>query len=133
MNQVKLNWDALGIGTSLACAIHCAVLPLLATSLPLFGLDIIHNLWFEWVMIVLAMGIGYYALVHGYQKHHRRILPLILFSAGILFLVLKQFIPGHETLLLIPAVLLIVLAHGQNYQLCRRMKRSGACAHHKHD
>jgi hypothetical protein len=24
----KINWDALGIGASLACAIHCALLPL---------------------------------------------------------------------------------------------------------
>ena len=32
--RLKINWDALGIATSLACAIHCAVLPLLLTSLP---------------------------------------------------------------------------------------------------
>jgi len=30
----KVNWDALGVGASLACAIHCAVLPLILTSLP---------------------------------------------------------------------------------------------------
>jgi hypothetical protein len=39
----KINWDALGIATSLACAIHCALLPLFLSSLPLFGVNIIEN------------------------------------------------------------------------------------------
>ena len=50
----KINWDGLGIATSLACAIHCAILPLILTSLPLFGVNIIHNMFFEWRMIALA-------------------------------------------------------------------------------
>ncbi|MEO7446128.1 MAG: MerC domain-containing protein, partial [Ferruginibacter sp.] len=62
---VKLNWDGLGIATSLACAIHCAVLPLILTSLPLFGINIIHNSYFEWMMIALAFGVGIYSLYHG--------------------------------------------------------------------
>src|SRR5690606_40050229 len=33
----KLNLDIVGIGASLACAIHCAILPLFLNSLPLFG------------------------------------------------------------------------------------------------
>jgi len=43
----KTNWDGLGIITSLACAIHCVILPMIATSLPLFGINIIHNNVFE--------------------------------------------------------------------------------------
>ena len=41
--KLKINWDALGIGASLACAIHCALLPLFLSSLPLFGTNIINN------------------------------------------------------------------------------------------
>lgn len=62
----KINWDGLGVTTSLICAIHCAVLPLLFTSLPLFGGDIIHNDYFEWSMIALAFMIGVYSLSHGF-------------------------------------------------------------------
>ncbi len=39
----RINWDAWGVATSLACAIHCAVLPLLLSSLPVFGINIIEN------------------------------------------------------------------------------------------
>ena len=114
-----INWDALGIVASVACAIHCALLPLLITSLPLFGINIINNTAFEAGMIVLAFGIGSYSLYHGFRKHHHRWLPLIIFSCGFIFLVLKQFFVRYETWLLIPAVTLIVSAHFFNFRFCR--------------
>jgi MerC mercury resistance protein len=115
----KINWDALGIGASLACAIHCALLPLLFTSLPLFGINIIHNTAFEVGMIVLALVIGSWSLYHGYKKHHHSIVPLALFFSGFVFLVLKQFFIQYENWLLIPGVVLIVVAHIINYRSCR--------------
>lgn len=117
--KVRVNWDALGIVTSIACAIHCALLPLLLTSLPLFGINIINNLSFEIGMIVAAFAIGSYALYHGFLKHHHRKMPLVIFSAGFLFLVLKQFFVSYENWLLIPAVTLIVTAHFLNFKFCR--------------
>ena len=117
--KLKINWDALGISASLACAIHCALLPLFMTSLPLFGVNIIHNTWFEAAMILLSLAIGGYALYHGYKKHHHSALPLSLFVLGFSFLVLKQFFIHYQTWLLIPAVLLIVTAHINNYRFCR--------------
>lgn len=115
----KINWDALGIGASLACAIHCALLPLFLSSLPLFGINIIHNFYFETGMVVLALMIGSYSLYHGYKKHHHSLLPLTLFVAGFVFLVLKLFIIEYENWLLFPAVALIVTAHIINYKSCR--------------
>ncbi len=117
--KLKVNWDVLGIGTSLACAIHCALLPLFLNSLPLFGLNIIHNVFFEIVMIVLAFSIGSYSLYHGYKKHHHSFLPLAIFLSGFIFLVSKQFFVQYETWLLIPAVVLIVAAHLLNFKFCR--------------
>jgi len=117
--KFRINWDALGIGTSLACAIHCALLPLFLTSLPLFGVNIIHNTAFEVGMILLAFAIGTGSLFHGYKKHHHSFLPLIIFSIGFLLLVLKQLFIHYETWLLIPAVLLIVTGHLINYKACR--------------
>lgn len=117
--KVKINWDALGIGASLACAIHCALLPLFLTSLPLFGINIIHNTFFEVFMILLALGIGSYSLYHGYRKHHHSVVPISLFFTGFFFLVLKQFFLQYEVWLLIPGVILIITAHLINYKSCR--------------
>lgn len=126
----KINWDALGIATSIACAIHCAVLPILLTSLPVFGTNIIHNLFFEWSMIVLAFCIGSYSLFHGYRKHHRTLLPVLIFSAGFIFLVLKQFNAAYEIIFLVMAVFLIITAHFYNYRLCHKSKCTST--HHTH-
>ncbi|MET0394374.1 MAG: MerC domain-containing protein [Chitinophagaceae bacterium] len=115
----KINWDALGITASVACAIHCAVLPLFTSALPLFGINIIHNLAFEAGMVLLAFGIGAYSFYHGYRRHHHSWLPFSLFSIGMVLLVLKLFFIHYETWLLIPAVVLIVWAHFSNYRSCQ--------------
>lgn len=125
-----MNWDGLGIATSLACAIHCAVLPLMLTALPLFGINIIHNMLFEWSMIALAFVVGSYSLFHGYIKHHRSFIPVSIFAIGFVFLFAKQFFHAHEVYFLVPAVLLIVTAHYINYRFCNRNKCSSP--HHKH-
>ena len=125
------RWDAIGISASVLCAIHCALLPLFLSSLPLFGYNIINNLPFEIGMIFLALCIGSYSLYHGYKKHHHSWLPLITFFGGFIFLVLKQFFVQYETWLLIPAVFFIVLAHILNFRLCRAHNHAHAddCNH----
>ena len=116
----KINLDALGVATSVTCAIHCALLPLFLTSLPVFGINIIHNRTFEVVMIALAFFIGSFSLVHGYRRHHHRYLPLMIFSAGFIFLVSKQFFLQDELWFLLPAVTFILAGHFLNYYFCRQ-------------
>ena len=128
--KLKINWDSLGIITSVACAIHCILLPVVFTSLPLFGFDIIHNSFFEWGMIALAFFVGMYALLHGYKTHHKNYLPLILFTIGFTFLIAKQFWLDIESYLIIPAVFFIIAAHIKNYLLCKQNKCTSP--HHAH-
>jgi hypothetical protein len=128
---VKLNWDFFGIVTSIACAIHCALLPVVVTSLPMFGINIIHNTVFEWLMILIAFSVGCYAVLHGYYKHHRILLPFYIFSSGIIFLILKQLFPDLDILFLSLAVLLIVTGHYLNYKYTRRSTYYNS-PHHRH-
>ncbi|WP_298300484.1 MerC domain-containing protein [Hydrotalea sp.] len=118
MQFKKVNWDMLGIVTSVACAIHCALLPIILTSLPLFGIEIIHNRAFEFFMIFLAFVIGAFSLLRGYLYKHHQLKPLIVFSLGILFLLSKQIWHRWEIVLLIPAVILIVYGHLLNNKTC---------------
>ena len=115
----KINYDALGIAASLACAIHCAVLPLVMSSLPILGINIINNSWFEIFMIILAFAIGLHSLTHGFKKHHHRLLPIIIFVIGIILLFIKQVFHQYQLWFLIPAVIAIVSAHFINYRQCR--------------
>ena len=117
--KFKINWDAFGIAASVACAIHCAVLPLILSSLPLFGINIIENQGFEFLMIALAFVVGAYSLYHGRKKHHHSYYPMVLFAAGISLLFIKSMLHSHSLMLLLPAVSLVVIAHYLNYKLCR--------------
>ena len=118
--HVKINWDALGITTSVACAIHCALLPVLLGSLPVFGVELIDNRAFELGMILLAFAIGSYALYHGWKKHHKSVRPFVLFCLGIGCLFAKQVWHQWQLWWLLPAVLLIVTAHYTNYRLSKK-------------
>ena len=122
--ETKINWDLAGIFASLACAIHCAILPLVMTSLPVLGVNIIDNTAFELGMILLAAVIGILALVHGYRKHHGNVLPFYLFGAGVLFLIAKQHWHGYQFWLLPFAVVFILAAHICNLRLSRWLRSS---------
>jgi hypothetical protein len=124
---VKINWHALGISASIICAIHCAVVPLLLSSLPLFGVNIIENLWVELLLLGTAFVIGATTLWHGYKKHHHKKTPMLLFSAGMLLFIVHQL---YETsygiwTFIIPGVTAIISAHLLNHRKCRM-------AHHCH-
>ncbi len=117
---MRVNWDGLGMGVSIACAIHCALLPLVLTSLPLLGLHFFAHPAFEYGMIGLAFVIGILALRHGLRHHHHSYLPIIVFSIGFSFLLLKEIFSSIEFILLVPAVFFILLAHGINLKLCKK-------------
>ncbi|MHA4811572.1 MerC domain-containing protein [Flavitalea flava] len=127
--RIKINWDALGITTSILCAIHCAILPLLVASLPVFGINIVDNTLFEYGMIGLAFSIGSWALWHGFSRHHRRLAPWLLFTGGILLLLAKQFWHQYQFRLLPFAVILIVIAHIINYRLTPRPLKGESPSH----
>jgi MerC mercury resistance protein len=113
------NWDAIGISASLACAIHCALLPLFFSSLPLLGINILHNYQFEFGMILVSFAIGAYSLYHGYKKHHHSFKPIILFSMGIAIMFSRMVFREIELYLLFPAAILIIYAHINNHMRCR--------------
>ena len=81
----RINLDFMGMVTSVACAIHCAILPLVITSLPVFGINIINNSLFEWMMIGIAFTVGCLALAHGYQRHPRNKKPLLILTPDLFF------------------------------------------------
>lgn len=128
--NLNANWDKAGIAASIACAIHCALLPLLPTGITLLGIEITDNIWFEWGMILLTLVIGSYALIHGYKTHHKNLQPLLAFGLGFLFLILKQVFHTWHLVFLTVAVAAIIFAHYKNFRLCQKTKCTSI--HHKH-
>ena len=129
--RLHINWNALGISAALACAIHCALLPLFLSTLPLFGINILDNIYFESGMIIIALAIAGTTLWHGYKRHHHSLLPLFSFLVGMVLLILKHFYISYILWLVIPSSVLIILAYYLNWRLCRIAKHCHAsdCNH----
>ena len=78
--------DRAGMSASLACAVHCVVLPLLLAALPAIGLAWLDSPWVDWTMVVLATLIALRAHRGGFLVH-RRCLPAGVAVAGLLIIV----------------------------------------------
>jgi hypothetical protein len=115
--------DQLGITASVACAIHCALLPLLITTLPLLGLEFLANIWVEICMICLSLFIGTYSLSTSYPKH-KRIVPIAMLLTGFLFIGFGHLLFETIEAVLVPTGgLIIATAHWMNW------KYSKICSH----
>jgi hypothetical protein len=106
-------------------------LPLLISALPLFGINLLNNIYFESGMILIALIIGSTTLWHGYKRHHHRMIPLLSFLSGMALLILNHFIEDYKLLLVIPSSILIILAYFLNWRFCRQAKHchSSDCNH----
>jgi uncharacterized membrane protein len=129
--KLQINWSALGVSAAVACAIHCALLPLFISTLPLFGINLLDNIYFEAGMILVALLIGGLTLLHGYRKHHHRLAPLFYFILGMGLLIINHFLPSKPILLVILSSGLIIIAYYLNWKYCRQAKHchSSDCNH----
>jgi len=115
----RQNWlDALAAGASLACLVHCLVLPLLIAALPMLGpvLDLPES--FHRYALLLAVPASTVALAAGYRRHRAKS-PVLPGMAGLALLALGAFAasPPAETALSVAGSLLVAGAHLLNWRL----------------
>lgn len=119
--KYPVKWDAIGIGASLACAIHCVLLPIIFTTVTLFGIEILENPYFEVLTLLVSMSVGGWAIWRGYRKHHHQKNLIILFLTGLILMIAGNFVeymPAEMGLKIIGAIL-IITAHVKNWRACK--------------
>lgn len=133
-SKVAPKLDNIGMTASTLCAIHCAVVPVLITTLPLVGLGFLANPWVEWGMIILALVIGISSLGLSYLNAHKRFLPLIMFAAGFAVIIAGHLlIAGWLEALIVPCGgLIIAAAHFVNYRYTGACKVDDSAFGHRH-
>ncbi|HEY0245319.1 MAG TPA: MerC domain-containing protein [Mucilaginibacter sp.] len=117
-SHILSKLDRIGMTASTICAIHCAAVPLLITSLPLMGLSFLANPLLEWSMIGLAFVIGVSSISISYFSKHHRPLPLCLLIIGFVIILFGHaFIHNWLEMIIVPAGgLCIAYAHFINYK-----------------
>jgi hypothetical protein len=124
--------DTAGGTTSVVCAIHCALSPLLLPLLPLTSRRLIGPT-VEWGFVAIALMLGTVSLSHSFRVVHRDWRAIGLFIAGFAVLMSVRVLepPGAlEPLGVFGAALFIVAAHALNLRLGRRHATACACACH---
>ncbi len=148
--------DRVGAAASFLCAIHCAVMPMVITLMPLMALSILASEAVEWILFGISAILATGSICWGYKKHRSRTIlailacALALLSAGrILHQYHSHLAPpaaqaktitapqaqeeSHGldlyTIFLVSGGMIVAASHVANYRLCKRCKK---CADH-HD
>jgi cytochrome c biogenesis factor len=125
--RMQMLMDRTAIALSIACAIHCLLLPVIVVMLPAIattsvGSESFHRLllWFVFPTSVLAVG-------QGCRRHKdRTVITFVFLGLGLL---LGTAIFGHEflneegeRLATVLGATLLAFGHVCNYRLCRKNK-----------
>jgi hypothetical protein len=101
--------------------VHCLVLPLFLTTLPIWGFEVLENVYVEMATTITAFLIGGWAIVNGYRKHHKNLFIVGLFTSGLLLMLVAGLRDDEiwEILLKGIGAVFVILAHVRNWRQCR--------------
>lgn len=116
--------DTLGATASFLCAVHCALMPLVASLLPLAGLGFLADERTEWLLLAVSLTLGIKSLWPCYRYWHFKPQPLWLLAGGAGLLLSARLLLAEESPWEVPTVvtgaLLLVSAHLYNQRLYRQ-------------
>jgi hypothetical protein len=119
LNNLNKKLDQLGTCGSLICAVHCALTPLILYFAVSFGAGNLLSLSWETVdiaFICVAPFIAFFSFKESYF-HHRSFLPVIVFGAGFLLLLITHLSKLENEILMVIGGLTIAVSHLYNMKL----------------
>ncbi len=129
--RASLTADRIGVGGSLLCALHCALMPLALSLIPTLGASWLANIDLDQAFVVFASVLGLTTLSVGYRRHRAHYAWMLLLP-GLLMLWTGSFTALHDhsvahALVMAAGGLLIAGAHLLNLRLShRRVERPSA-------
>ncbi|MEZ4695351.1 MAG: MerC domain-containing protein [Rhodothermales bacterium] len=118
------GWDRLGIGVSGVCMVHCLLLPVVISALPMWAsAQQVHG-WLHPVFAVLLVPTTILALVSGYRRH-RNVTIVALMTIGLILVLAAAFpaleSPGvvYETVMTMTGSVFLITGHFRNWKLGR--------------
>jgi hypothetical protein len=133
--------DKAGMVASITCAVHCMIMPLVITLLPIFGLSLFATEEFEWILLMISAMLGITSLCFGFRKH-KSFKAFSFLGIGLTFLVIGRLAHEHMShfrvftfdiylLFLVAGAILVALSHWLNNKLCKSCLpcHSSGCEH----
>jgi hypothetical protein len=124
--------DRVGMTASFLCAVHCAIMPLVVTLLPLLGLTFLASEPIEWALLASSATLGTLSLCMGFKEHRSRRVFAVL-GVALALLVLGRIAHSHDgsswsLVFMVAGGLTMMGAHIFNHYLCRSCRR---CSSHE--
>ena len=118
--------DRAGATASFLCAIHCALMPLVITMLPLLGLSFLVSEPVEWTLLAASAALGSSSLCLGFRQHRERRVFMVL-GVALSFLLAGRLFHEHHfgiwgPVLMVLGGLTMMSAHLINHRLCHACK-----------
>lgn len=128
-NRILINlFEKLGYSASFICAIHCTLMPILMTFLPLLGISMFADENLELILLLLSGISGLLTMCFGY-KRHKSIKASLYFYVGFGLVALMHTLHEHINksnlvfnLLLVLGSILIIYSYKINKRLCESCK-----------
>jgi hypothetical protein len=121
----KGRLDAISVGLSCVCLLHCVLLPAVVAALPVFGVEMLGNRYIELLLLLLALPVGGMALLKSYRRFHKKAALLWLFAIGAVAMISGNFYgEAVEPVLKIGGAAFITVAHIVNWKIS---KNASAC------
>lgn len=126
MKTASTHLDKMAIGLSLACAIHCLLLPIALVMLPTLAANTFADERFHRWLLLAVLPTSLFAMTMGCRRH-RNMTVLAFGLPGLCIITLTAFW-GHdvlgetgERLASLLGACLIVIGHLKNHVLCRKL------------
>ena len=124
--NTQLKADKLSITLSMACMIHCLLMPSFLILTSGFIALTIDNELIHKVFLILVIPISLYALISGFQNH-KITSYMYLGISGLWLLIFAVFFGDGvfgelaEQILTFLGSLIVAYSHYQNFQACRKL------------
>lgn len=133
--------DRAGMIASITCAIHCMIMPLVITLVPIFGLSLFATEGFEWTLLMISAVLGITSLCFGFKKH-KSYRAFSFLGIGLTLIVIGRLMHEHINhlqvfhfdlylLFLVIGAILVALSHWLNNKLCHTCPpcHESGCSH----
>ena len=128
-DRLQHTGDRIGLWASIACAVHCAAMPVALLLAPALGLSVFGGFDLDQVFVLFATVLGVAMLALGYRRHRKASVWWVLL-AGLALVWSNAFTPLHahgplHALMMVTGGLLVAWAHWRNtrlsMQVCRHL------------
>lgn len=133
MQSVSQKLDGLAVAFSAICLVHCLLLPVAVTLLPIFGLTLIDHGLFHDLMLIVVLPTSIAAFGLGCRRHGQGSVAW-LGGLGLALLIIAALAVDTawgvraERWITVAGGIVLAVAHWQNFRYCR----AANCPDHSH-